>query len=100
MDLEIDGLIVFAYIILLSLQIISFFSRRGDSMSFYTKLTDEIGQWAFGDGWRWVRLETLNDRWNERHSDIFFINGSDLIIESFDRIIDAYNKKENYGSQT
>ena len=51
---------------------------------------DKCMAWAFGENWGSVALYTLDELWNERHSDIFVMRGSDLIYESTIRIGRAY----------
>lgn len=39
-------------------------------------------RWAFGDGYKLLEIRQLDDKWRQRHGDIFMVEGSDCIIES------------------
>ena len=47
-------------------------------------------KWAFGEDYGVVLLSSLDNRWNNRHSDIFEVRGSDNFINSIERIGKAY----------
>lgn len=46
--------------------------------------------WAFGKDHNKLRLDELDDKWRERHSDLFEIAGYDCIIESTKKIAKVY----------
>lgn len=59
---------------------------------------EEIGecyQWAFGDGWQYMRMGNMDDVWNDRHGDLFILHGDDLAAEGFERIGTAYLGNRN-----
>lgn len=57
------------------------------------KDTDACYQWAFGDGWMSLPVRESDEKWNERHSDLFILCGSDGIIDGLERIGRAYVKE-------
>lgn len=48
--------------------------------------------WAFGPTFGSMALISSADIWNQRHSDLFVILGSDSMIESIEKIGRAYMK--------
>lgn len=66
------------------------------SRSYATGLTEEEHypclRWAFGEDYLNLRGRDVPDAWNQRHSDIFIIYGSDEYYETFARIGEAYKK--------
>ena len=51
--------------------------------------------WAFGIDAESDFRTTWPARWNERHSDIFIMLGSDPVTESLKRVGEAYRKRQN-----
>ena len=51
---------------------------------------EEFYLWAFGDDYYFMRLNGMDDVWNERHGDIFIVQCDDLVTEAFERIGRAY----------
>lgn len=47
-------------------------------------------QWAFGDDVSELQVNELDDRWRERHSDLFIVEGTDDLWESTRKIGRAY----------
>ena len=54
------------------------------------KDTDACYQWAFGDGWGSLAVSVSDEKWNELHSDLFIVAGSDSIKETTGKIGRAY----------
>lgn len=54
--------------------------------------SDEVLEWAFGEGFEAMAISEIDDRWNERHGDIFCIKGTDIPMEALDRIEQYYNR--------
>jgi hypothetical protein len=51
--------------------------------------------WAFGEDWFNLSFPDMDDRWNERHQDIFRIEEYDIVCQSLERIAKAYNQHKN-----
>lgn len=49
--------------------------------------------WAFGENFRQLQQSELDDKWRERHSDLFEIAGYDCIVESTKKIAEAWKLK-------
>lgn len=47
-------------------------------------------RWAFGEDALSILISEMDDRWRQRHSDIFMLIGSDPLYESTIRIGKAY----------
>ena len=59
------------------------FERRG--------LDADAGmRWALGDDYGTLLISSTDDRWNERHGDLFRIKGTDRVIDGNERIAEAY----------
>lgn len=54
--------------------------------------TDDFAQWAFGDGYSTAPLSQLDNRWNERHGDIVFVNGHDELKAGTQKMVAAWIK--------
>lgn len=52
--------------------------------------TDACLRWAFGDEYATMLLKDSDDAWNERHSDLFVMRGSDNVRESIKRVGKSY----------
>lgn len=50
-------------------------------------------RWAFGDDYNTLAVNMSDDRWNERHSDLFTLKGDDNFQQSVYRIGLAYLHK-------
>ncbi len=56
---------------------------------------DACYAWAFGDDWLTLLVSASDDRWNERHGDLFLLSGSSPLVESLRRVGRAYlNRKK------
>ena len=58
------------------------------------KEIDICMEWALGPGWMRLSCCMTDDAWNERHSDIFIMHGSDNVVEGWRKIALAYLNKE------
>lgn len=55
----------------------------------------EMLAWAFGPNYGAMTTSDLADKWNELHSDIYFIKGSDYVWETMHRIGAAWKKRSD-----
>jgi len=53
---------------------------------------DDCLKWAFGDNWSAYRVRDWVGLWNERHGDLFKLDGKDSTEKSLKRIGRAYLK--------
>jgi hypothetical protein len=51
-------------------------------------------QWAFGESWETIPMRLLGKKWNERHGDLFVLNGCDSVVEAFSRIGRVYLSRQ------
>jgi hypothetical protein len=51
-------------------------------------------RWAFGEDWRTMNIALSDNRWNERHADLFHIAGTDDVEDSMKRIGRAWVLRE------
>ena len=58
------------------------------------QLTQDEKIWAFGEENLYEPLHMMDDIWNERHSDIFILQGTDYFDQSIFRIKKAYKEKK------
>lgn len=73
----------------------------------FTRILIEIGikpedislclSWAFGEGYEYMKMRKVAERWNQLHGDLFLIKGSDRIAVGFEKIGRAYLEK--YGGR-
>lgn len=54
---------------------------------------DDCLRWAFGEDYKQLEQRDLDDRWRQRHSDLFIIRGADDLVEATRRIADAWPEK-------
>ena len=64
--------------------------REVPEWSLLTTGRDQCWAWALGEDWRSLKQSEVDDRWNERHGDLFILYGSDCINEGNQRMYKAW----------
>ena len=55
---------------------------------------EDFMRWALGEDWRILPFSHTDEIWNKRHGDLFIIYGTDVVIDTMERIAHAYIKKK------
>lgn len=80
---------------LLVIGVLSFLCMFGSVQADDTYYDNEYLVWALGEDYMSLKLWEIDDVWNERHGDIFLLDGTEIPTEALDRMIEVGKIKRN-----